>query len=327
MSSTHPGILHLNYNRPDKTSLSIQPLIDYPGPLFLFADGPQSPNDPPTSLIDVRNILTAARTYRLRKGLPTELNFLPENHGPARAPLIAQQWFFFFTLEGHIIEDDILVHPSFFAFHRALLEQYRHSDIFCIGAGHPLPESPWRCIKTHTTQLVAWSTWKNKHQALNTANTTPTPWKRHGLKLLKGLAPKTQIFLWKEFRKLEANPNWSWAYLTLQKHLEHKFLSLTPTARLHSNIGLDGSGHNCLNFFNKTEDWNQAEVESLLKRQQDSENQQLERQIEWERYGRITQAIARLIYHHTPSTLNSAIISLLRPTIPQIRHTPPFFGK
>lgn len=327
MPPSYPGILHLNYNRPDKTLLSLEPLLDYPGPLFLFADGPINEIDPGNAISDVRHILNSARTYRHQKALTTELNFLPENHGPAAAPLIALEWFFFLNEEGHIIEDDIIVHPQFFALHRELLETYRDSDLFCIGGGHPLPNSPHRCIKTHTAQLVAWSTWKTKIKTLKTTPSHPTPWKRHGLKLLNGLNLKTKIFLWKEFRKLEQNPNWSWAYLTLQKQLEHKLLSLTPTARLHTNIGLDGSGHNCLNFFDKTETWNHVEIENLLKKTKDSEHKQSESQIEWDRYGRITQAIARIIYNHTPNSLKSRIHPILRPTKTPPPSTPLSFRK
>jgi len=295
--------LLINHARPEKTWRALDALQGC-DPLFLFCDGPKNN---PDKTAQVKALLLETGKARQKAGLQTAMMLLEENLGCCNGPLAAIKWFFENNPEGHVIEDDILVHPAFFPIHQRALETHRTGPFLWIAEGHPLPNCPTALLETQMCRLVAWSAWsKPTLQIIEKSQKTTSPWKTHGWKLLAGLHPKTQIFLWKEFNKLEKQPNWSWHYKLLQIQLELQRTGLTPTARLHENLGLDGSGHNCQNVFGAHENWDENEIQGLLaKTAQPAKIKTWERKMETQRYGRIRQSIGRKLLKLTPTPWKS----------------------
>jgi hypothetical protein len=288
--------LLIAYNRPEKTKESLEAIEAYTDNLFLFCDGNRNENDK-ENVRKVQKLFLECAQIRENSGKKTYLLLPPHNLGTRKGPEKAIQWFFEQIEYGHIIEDDIVVHPYFFKIHGECLEYFESTHYTCIGAGYELPKAPSKLLETRITRLVAWSTWKNK---LPTFTANPNPWKTHGLKLVKDFGLKTQIFFIKEFLRLQKNPNWSWAYPFLQNQLAGNHKGLTPTTVLHKNIGNDGSGHNT-HIFGETETWDKTEIGNYkLKDSFVEQNKNTEKTIEWNRYGKIKQLILRILHRIVP---------------------------
>lgn len=266
--------------------------------LYLFCDGPKMH---PERTLEVRKILSAAADHRTRIGKKTALLFRDINLGTQKGPTFAIREFFSHEEEGHIIEDDIVVHPLFFDVHAKALIECRCRGWLWVGEGHPLPNCASKLIETKLNRLAAWSSWREPIQMALACADTRKPWEEKGLALLRGLHPKTQIFLWKEFERLKRNPNWSWAYKWQQFQLESGLRGLTPTTRLHKNLGVDGSGHNCQNVFGAVESWTDDEIyQYQAKPDAVIRDHFSETLMETQRYGRGWQSIGRKLMRITP---------------------------
>jgi hypothetical protein len=337
--------LSINFNRPEKTRLSIKSLMEAGiTNIHLFQDGPPKgiKGQKTRGWEEVDEILRETqKTIAAQRG---HCVLLQEGHnlGTAAGPRRAMQWFFSEVPAGLVVEDDILIHPSTTEVHGSLLRDYHHnSEIYCIGSGHPFPPQTYHdqipaLLKTKMVKLHGWSSWSHKILPLLQQD-PPIKWRGTDKGFLKGLHPKTQVFLYKEYLRLEANPNWAWDYplikqlLTLQKTKQQGF-SITPTTHLHENIGNDGSGHNCRLVFGETETWSQKDVEEFLEKfrrehahdtlatehlnvintaaNSDSNSNStpsnltvsptLEKRMERERYGRINQMIGRQLLKWLP---------------------------
>jgi hypothetical protein len=293
-------VLLINYNRPEKTAKSVEPVLREAEELFLFCDGPKKN---PEKTAEVQDLLKNIKLEREKRRLKTELRFLEKNLGSRMGPTDAIKWFFSKVDQGTIIEDDIVVSKNLLSFHENLLKEQADSNYLWIGGGFPLPKAKTAVIASKTSQLIAWSTWREKAlPAIEASLSKTTPWSMKKMQLLKGLNPKTQVFLWKEFQKLEKNLEWSWAYRWLQYQLDKKMLTLTPTARMHTNIGYDGSGHNCFNVFGVGEDASpESDISKTLSKpsipSKDPKSEQLR---EWKYYGRVHQLVGRKLYGITP---------------------------
>jgi len=266
--------------------------------LYLFCDGHKRD---PEKTDAVRKILREAADERTRSGKKTTLLFSDVNLGPQKGPTVAMSEFFNEVEFGHIIEDDIVLHPLFFQVHGRALTEFRDKGFLWIGQGYPLPESPFTLISTQINGLVAWSSWREQIQQALAATATKRPWEERGFRLLEGLHLKTKIFLWKEFERLKRNPTLWWDYHWTQFQLDVKMPGLTPTARLHKNIGVDGSGHNCQNVFGARESWDESALKAFLMKQTFvGEDAVAEKKMELMRYGRILQSLGRKGMRLTP---------------------------
>jgi hypothetical protein len=298
------AFLLINFTRPEKTAQALENLR-WAKDLLLFCDGPK-PNRPNTRNTETIGLIKDFARLRTEAGYKTETRFEPVNLGPRLGPLTAIKWFFEQRDRGHIIEDDILVAPGFEAAHDAGLKiMAGNPKLFAVAEGYPLPECRAQWIATKMARLVAWSSHAEKiRPLLDGACARPFPWSTRSLQgklaLLKGLLPKTQLFLWKEFSRLEARPQWSWHYALMQHQLSQGLKGLTPTVRLHENTGIDGSGANCINLFGEDETFSNDELWEWEAKSGWGEDKKAENKMERERYGRIHQALGRIGYRFTP---------------------------
>lgn len=299
------AFLLINYTRPDKTAETLDNLR-WVKDLLLFCDGPKAGKDSKKNT-ETRNLLSDFAALRKAGGYKTQTLFAEQNLGPKLGPLTAIQWLFRERETGHIVEDDILLAPGFEAAHEQGLSLIAgRPDIFAVAEGHPLPDCPTKWLETRMARLVAWSSTREKiGPLLEKASQEKPLWSgkttAQRARLLNGLHPKTKVFLWKEFWRLDVRPQWSWHYHLMQHQLEAGLLGLTPTARLHENTGVDGSGANCINLFGETEGFTQKELYQWgEKPDAGGKDAQSERKMETERYGRIHQALGRILYKMTP---------------------------
>jgi hypothetical protein len=294
-----PACLLITHRRPQKTSQALKAIHNagFKGRLYLFADGQQE--EWPQHIKNAhRDNCLLLQEEASKSGAVLEI--LEQCKGPRQGPVHAINTVLAQEEKIHIIEDDILVHPKFFQIHSRALEEFENHPALWLAEGHPLPDCPRAWLETRMARLVAWSTWSRKAKPFLQKTDPPFPWRHNRRNILAGLHPKTQLHLWKEFEILEANPGWSWHYPILQHQLLEGKTGLTPTTRLHTNIGKDGSGATCQNMLGATETWSEPAIQAWLSKKGAARMPRWEQSMEIQRYGRITQAIARKLHKMTP---------------------------
>jgi hypothetical protein len=307
---TEPNILVISWNRPDKTREILRNLENSKareGRIYLFCDGPKGvwEKGGKEQLEHEENqaVLRAWAAQRDLEGLPTRLRLEETNLGNRTGPATALKWFFSECPYGTVLEDDIVPSEELWDIHPTLLHQHQNNGYLVIGGGQCIPEAGSLIIRTKTHQLRAWSSWAQEMLPITEAilNKEPNPWTKHKTRLLKGLRPKTKLFLTKEFLRLENRPGWSWAYTVLQHQLASGKEALTPTVRLHTNLGFDGSGHNCRSFWGRREDASpKGEIQrAISKGMEPKEDQAAEAAWEWRTFGHLDQTLGRALHKIT----------------------------
>jgi hypothetical protein len=118
----HTAVLFLVFNRPDPTRRVFDAIrAARPARLYVAADGPRADRAGEAErCAEVRAMATAV-------DWPCEVLtlFRDANLGCKRGVAEGIDWFFAHEAEGIILEDDVLPHPSFFAYCATLLERYR----------------------------------------------------------------------------------------------------------------------------------------------------------------------------------------------------------
>lgn len=302
---TAPACLIVNFCRPALTKLVIDAVetAGFDGPLYLFADGPRDSKTSRKNCAKVRELLEETRIAREKLGKKTKILTSPTNLGCKMGPAHAIAWVFRENEKAHILEDDIIPHPNFFKIHGEALETFEDHPALWLAEGHPLPNCPVAWLETRMARLIGWSSWRHKAAPYFTIEqlSKPFPWRENKTGILQSLHLKTKIHLWKEFERLEIQPERWWHYPVLEHQLLQNKTGLTPTARLHNNIGIDGSGGNCLNLYGATESWEEDQVTAFQnKKHSVGKEKTWERKMETQRYGRLRQAIGKKLYAITP---------------------------
>ncbi len=113
------------FNRPQNTAQVFAEIAKAkPKTLFIIADGPR-PNHPTDEANCAR---TRAVVEQIDWECTVHRNYSEQNLGCKRRVSSGLDWVFEQVEEAIILEDDILVDPSFFPFMEEMLERYRHDD-------------------------------------------------------------------------------------------------------------------------------------------------------------------------------------------------------
>ncbi|RZV99067.1 MAG: nucleotide-diphospho-sugar transferase, partial [Rhodobacteraceae bacterium] len=133
-----PPILFLIFKRPDKTQAVFETIrAARPSRLYVGADGPRPDRPGEAELCE--------QTRAIIQGVdwPCEVKtlFRSDNLGCQKAVSGAVTWFFQHEAEGVILEDDIVVDPTFFPFAAQMLDRYRDTpDVMSITACNMQPQ-------------------------------------------------------------------------------------------------------------------------------------------------------------------------------------------
>ncbi len=161
-----PPVLLIGFNRPDL----LAQVIDHVRPaqperVYLAVDGPRPDRDGETERVQACRDLTAMLDW----GCHVETLFRTENLGCGRGVSGAISWFFEHEESGVILEDDILVDPSFFGFAAAMLDRYRDDPrvLAVTGTNFVPPEqiSGTGGYRFSRVPVVwGWATWRRSWQ-------------------------------------------------------------------------------------------------------------------------------------------------------------------
>jgi hypothetical protein len=249
-------ILLIVFKRIESTNLILNELRKVrPRYLYIVADGPRSKKE-------------KKETDSLRKFILREIDwpckvkklFRKENWGCDKSSVDALTWFFKNVEYGIFLEDDCLPSPSFFKFHKEMLERYKDKNkIKCVCAVNFLKNYKIKDSYTFSkTFFSGWgfSTWSREW------NLDYEKVRNESKKGLKEAFPHLfhRLSIRKKINFVLNGKMQGWDYMfASQKSLENK-LAIVPAKNLVENIGFD---------FESTHKFNKADKKYLkVKRQE-----------------------------------------------------------
>lgn len=233
MSGKTP-ILILAYNRPENIDrlLSFISTTPYKS-VYLSVDGPKNNKDS----IAIKKIKELAKKYS--KKLEIKTNFFKKNHGLKKAVTKGIDWFFTHHEAGIILEDDLIVSPSFFPFCEELLVKYKDEKQVIMISGSNF--FPWinhnndYFFSKHAL-IWGWATWKRSWQNFRKLEKqfNSGKIKEEDLTILRNKTSKQRINF--GLKSLEGKLD-SWAYIWgLTMYLENGF-TIIPAKNMILNDG------------------------------------------------------------------------------------------
>lgn len=173
MSGFPVPVVILAYNRPAKLGRLLETLAEVkPATVLFVADGPN-----PSRSGDAERVATTRQVLD-RIDWRCELLRLeaPSNVGCDTWVPTGIDWAFAQVAEAIILEDDLIVHPGFFAWCAALLDRYRDDDrVDCISGRNELVS--WNAadadhVLIHRGSHLAFGTWRHRWR---TGRAVPLP--------------------------------------------------------------------------------------------------------------------------------------------------------
>jgi hypothetical protein len=235
----HTAVLFLVFNRPDPTRRVFDAIrAARPARLYVAADGPRADRAGEAErCAEVRAMATAV-------DWPCEVLtlFRDANLGCKRGVAEGIDWFFAHEAEGIILEDDVLPHPSFFAYCATLLERYRElpeismiSGCNLIGDRHGAETS---YVFSRYLHVWGWASWRRAWLAYD-VELRGWPSTAASAKLNAVLGGRTAaIDHWTEiFNRMARGEVDTWDYQWVFASWMHDMKAIIPAVTLVENIG------------------------------------------------------------------------------------------
>ncbi len=227
-------IVFILFNRPQKTAETFAQIAKVkPTSLYLVADGPR-----PNHATDEVNCAAArAVVEQIDWECTVQRNYAEQNMGCKRRVASGLDWVFAQVEEAIILEDDILMDSSFFAFAQEMLATYRHDTRIRHIAGYKsistLPPSPYSYFFSRWTPIWGWATWRRAWQSYDVAMSLWSPQVRNMLHM-QGIVPPAKV---REFEMTHQGKIDTWDYQWQFSQLIESGLSIIPEKNLIRNIG------------------------------------------------------------------------------------------
>ena len=244
-------VLLIAFNRPGPTARVLEVLRELqPERLYVACDGPRATRaGEDESCAAVRALLAPAPEGLIDWPCELERLFQPSNLGCRAGVTAALDWFFERASEGIVLEDDILVDPSFFPYCQELLERYRDdSRVGAIAANNhqrrpPADGSSYRfSIYSH---CWGWASWRRAWQCYD-RDLKGWPAFREG-RWLEQLGGRAFARTWGGWIEALAQGQIdTWDMIWQLSCWQQGFLTVIPAAELAENIGFDADATHTL---------------------------------------------------------------------------------
>ena len=249
------------FTRPDTTERVFEIIRQAKPPkLLVFADGPR-PERPGEA-----EKCAAARAIIERVDWDCEVlkNYSEINLGPGRRISSGLNWVFDNVEEAVVLENDCLVHPTFFHLCDELLERYRYDTRIASIAAQNLQFGRRRTEDSYYfsryTHSWGWATWRRAWHHYDFDM-------KHWLEIKAGnflrdiLSDTQAVKYWTEtFDAMYAKRLDTWDYPWTFACWIQSGLTIIPNVNLVSNIGFDSEA---ANFKNKTSKFDDPPIEAL----------------------------------------------------------------
>lgn len=235
MGKTNSAVLIIAFNRPETTLKVLQRVSEAkPKKLYLSLDGPR-----PDNVEDVTNQNRILDMFdNLDWNCELKINKSENNLGCKYGPAAAIDWFFENEEEGIILEDDILVDPSFFTYCDILLEKYRDNEL--IGLICATNFSKAKIDESYSfsyfNHIWGWASWR---RAWKKNNLEMTEWPKDRKEVVYNIFKefKSTKFWNYHFDKAYANKIDAWDYQWLYSCWANNMMAILPNKSLAVNIG------------------------------------------------------------------------------------------
>jgi hypothetical protein len=231
-------VVFIIFKRPDTTKKVFKVIQELkPSQLFVIADGPR------TGQIDEAEKCAETRAIidRVDWNCKVFKNYSDINLGCAKRVSSGLNWAFDQVEEAIIIEDDCVLHPSFFPYSEELLERYRHDTrIFSISAQNiqmGYGRSEYSYYFSRYNHCWGWATWRRAWQYFDFDMSL---WQEALAKdlLYDVLENRRAVNAWIDpLQKTYDGLISSWAYRWTFASWMQSGLSITPNVNLVHNIG------------------------------------------------------------------------------------------
>jgi hypothetical protein len=233
-----PPVLFLIFNRPDLTQLVFESIRNAaPKQLFIAADGPR----PDISQDKEQCERTRQIVDVIDWDCETHTLFRETNLGCKRAVYSAINWFFNHVESGVILEDDCLVHHTFFRFCAELLKRYYNDERIMAISGDNFQQGMQRTQYSYYfsryNHIWGWATWRRAWQHYD-VEMKHWPVLRESLWLMDIISDETAATYWrKAFDKAHADKIDTWDFAWTYTCWMQNGLTVLPEVNLVSNIG------------------------------------------------------------------------------------------
>lgn len=235
-------VLLIGFNRPDIIKQSLENIRQYhPQKLYITIDGPREGNQ--DDLCNVSEVRRIVEEIDFCKNIKYKIN--EENKGCEVTVSSGIAW----VLEKEeyviVLEDDVIVHESFFRFVQEMLELYKNDDRIAMVSGcnytpmkFPNDEDYCFCQSGH---ISGWATWRRVWKDYNLHEVVKADYL--SLDYLRTVSPNREIakarlkeFKWIKSRGKDINWDFMFGYFRITR----KMLSIVPRSHLTSNVGVFG---------------------------------------------------------------------------------------
>lgn len=241
-------IIMFGYRRPEHLTKTIESLQQCPefrtSPVFVFIDGPKNSNEE-AAVLNVRNV--AQKLI----GENATYVFSEHNKGLAQSIIDGLEQVFATYEAAIVIEDDLIVSPSFLKFMNVCLDRYSDSDEIFQISGYFFEDTkisdPSSVLFLPFISSWGWATWSKKWRKFDGES---SGWQAlvSNRKLryqfdVRGSYPYSKMLI----KKMRGEIN-SWAIQWNWTVFKNEGRVVYPPFPLVLNIGLDGSGTNGRRF-------------------------------------------------------------------------------
>jgi GT2 family glycosyltransferase len=232
------------YRRPDHTRRTLESLLRNPeareSPLYVFCDGPRSAKDA-AGVAETREIVRSLAHPLL------EVVARDANLGLARSVIAGVSTVTSAHGSAIVLEDDLVLAPTFLAFMNAALERYRDApEVFAVsGYTYPadLEDRPADAVFLPLIASWGWATWERAWRRF-----VPGEESYARLRRDRALRRRFDVGGYPFYAMLEQQQRGevdSWAIRWYASVFLNGGMTLFPTRSLVTNVGLDGTGVHC----------------------------------------------------------------------------------
>lgn len=227
------------YKRPSATRQSFKKIKNAePKTLFIIADGPKNTDDK-LVVEETRKIVS-----EIDWDCQVYTNMSDINLGCKERFFTGLEWVFSNCEEAIIIEDDIVVSPSFFKYAQELLGYYREDErVFSISGcniGFPSEKINKSYTFSRFMNMWGWATWRRVYENVDSEMKQWSAFRSSdGFRksMLKDRKNKWNKYWTKKFDEVSNGGIDTWDYQWIYSQLLNHGVSLVPCINMVSNIG------------------------------------------------------------------------------------------
>lgn len=236
------AVLFLTFNRLDYIKEPFEAIKKAQPPRFYIAsDGPRDSHpDDLEKITTVRNWLLENIDWECE----VKTLFQEKNLGCGKGVATAITWFFQNEEQGIIIEDDCILHQSFFKLSDELLKKYRNNkDIWSIGALNPYKKSlllKESYFFSRAGYTLGWASWADRWAKYEYDFNNYSDEEIKSMIEKASNNKKTQKLLYKDAQWMKELGNDVWDYQWQMQLNLRNGMGIVPRRNMVCNIGWDG---------------------------------------------------------------------------------------